>query len=303
MSELTFERKITSDGRVNPKYIDLLDEDKPISGQKFVCVSFVSPENILKEKNRFFFKEFLKYYDFTKSIKKFEQYMNFLAYKYNIEVNDLMSDFHEFLKNEKEQITMNTVDDEYKNFMDANEERLTDEFGKTYDFQTSVRGLKIRGSYSTQEEAELRCKMLREVDPNHNVYVGPVGMWMPWDPDAYKTGKVEYLEEELNQLMSEKIKNEEKAKKEFDKRVMETKKQAIKENIKLAKESGNKLTQNIDKEGNLIGVNNTIEESLTTNNKEVTSADIRKELFEGDNIVTKSKDNKFDAEKFLDNRK
>ena len=304
MSELAFERKMTNDGKVNPKYIDLLDEDKPISGQKFVCVSFVSPENILKDKNRFFFKEFLKYYDFTKSIKKFEQYMNFLAYKYNIEVNDLMTDFHEFLNNEKEQITMNTVDDEYKNFMDANEDRLTDEFGKTYDFQTSVRGLKIRGSYSTQEEAELRCKMLREVDPNHNVYVGPVGMWMPWDPDAYKTGKVEYLEEELNQLMSEKIKNEEKAKQEFDKRVMETKKEAIKENVKLAKESGNKLTQNIDKEGNLIGVNNTIEESLTTNNnKEVTSADIRKELFEGDNIVTKSKDNKFDAEKFLDNRK
>ena len=303
MSELAFERKLTSDGKVNPKYIDLLDEDKPISGQKFVCVSFVSPERILKDKNRFFFKEFLKYYDFTKSIKKFEQYMNFLGYKYNIEVNDLMSDFHEFLNNEKEEITMNTVDDEYKNFMDANEERLTDEFGKTYDFQTSVRGLKIRGSYSTQEEAELRCKMLREVDPNHNVYVGPVGMWMPWDPDAYKTGKVEYLEEELNQLMSEKIKNEEKAKQEFDKRVMETKKQAIEENVKLAKESGNKLTQNIDKEGNLIGVNNTIEESLTTNsNKEVTSADIRKELFEGDNIITKSKDNKFDAEKYLNNR-
>ena len=85
---------------------------------------------------------------------------------------------------------------------------------------------------------------------------------------------------------------------------METKKEAIKENVKLAKESGNKLTQNIDKEGNLIGINNTIEESLTTNsNKEVTSADIRKELFEGDNIVTKSKDNKFDAEKFLDDRK
>ena len=98
MSELTFERKLTSDGKVNPKYIDLLDEDKPISGQKFVCVSFVSPEKILKDKNRFFFKEFLKYYDFTKSIKKFEQYMNFLGYKYNIEVNNLMSDFHEFLK-------------------------------------------------------------------------------------------------------------------------------------------------------------------------------------------------------------
>ena len=51
---------------------------------------------------------------------------------------------------------------------------------------------KIRGTYSTQEEAELRCKLLREVDPNHNVYVGPVGMWMPWEPEAYKTGRVEY---------------------------------------------------------------------------------------------------------------
>ena len=89
-------------------------------------------------------------------------------------------------------------------------------------FQTSVRGLKIRGSYSTQQEAELRCKLLREVDPNHNVYVGPVGMWMPWEPEAYKTGRVEYLEDELNQLMHNK--NEEKAKQEFDKRILETKK-------------------------------------------------------------------------------
>ncbi len=37
----------------------------------------------------------------------------------------------------------------------------------------------------------MRCKLLREVDPNHNVYVGPVGMWMPWEPEAYKTGRVE----------------------------------------------------------------------------------------------------------------
>ena len=144
--------------------------------------------------------------------------------------------------------------------------------------------MKIRGVYATQGEAELRCKLLREVDPNHNVYVGPVGMWMPWDPEAYKTGRVEYMEEELNQLMSEKNKNEEKAKQEFEKRVLETKRKAIEENIKLAKENQNKLTQNIDKEGNLYGVNNTIENSLTGEN--ITSADIKKELFEGDNIIT-----------------
>ena len=28
--------------------VDLLDEDKPVANQKFVCVSFVSPEKVLK---------------------------------------------------------------------------------------------------------------------------------------------------------------------------------------------------------------------------------------------------------------
>ena len=158
---------------------------------------------------------------------------------------------------------------------------MDDEFNEAYEFQTSVRGLKVRGSYSTQAEAEFRCKMLREVDPNHNVYVGPVGMWMPWEPEAYKTGRVEYLEDELNQLMSEKNKNEKDAKQQFEKRVLDSKRKAIEENIKKAKESGNKLTQNINKDGNLVGINNTIESSLSLK-EEVTSADIRKELFEGD---------------------
>ena len=36
-------------------------------------------------------------------------------------------------------------------------------------FKQMSEDLKIRGVYSTQAEAEFRCKMLREVDPNHNV--------------------------------------------------------------------------------------------------------------------------------------
>ena len=194
-----------------------------------------------------------------------------------------MKNFQEYVKSEGDEFPKNHVSDEYKNFLDANEERLDDEFNKVHDFQTSVRGLKIRGTYSTQEEAELRCKLLREVDPNHNVYVGPVGMWMPWEPEAYKTGRVEYLEEELNQLMNEKNKNEADAKQQFEKRVLEAKRNAINENKKIAKETGNKLTQNIDKNGNLVGVNNTIENTFS-NKEEVSSADIRKELFEGNNI-------------------
>ena len=32
------------------KVVDLLDEDRPISRQKFVCISFLSPEKIIKDK-------------------------------------------------------------------------------------------------------------------------------------------------------------------------------------------------------------------------------------------------------------
>ena len=294
MSQSKMERKLTKNGKPNPKYVDLLEEDKPIAGQKFVCVSFVSPENILKKKEMYFFEEFLKKWELNKSMEKFVQFLNFVSYKYKLTFDDIMKDFQEFVKDEKDTINQSTFADDYKTFIDKNEEDLEKSFGITYNFQTHTRGLKVRGIYPSMEEAELRCKMLREIDPSHDVYVGPVGMWMPWEPEAYKTGRVEYMEEELNKLMSEKNKNESNAKDAFEQRVKESKRKAIEDNIKNAEKSGNILTQTIDKDGNLIGVGiaNTQEQNLkfTSNGNDtddsISVADIRNELFEGDNIVT-----------------
>ena len=221
-----FERKEIN-GKNNPKYVDLLEEDKPIAGQKFVCVSFCSPEEILKKKEMFFFEEFLKKWEFNKSMEKFIQFLNFISYKFNISFDDVSNDFREFVKEERETLAKTTFEDEYKTYLDNNETELQKKFDITHNFQTSTRGIKIRGSYPTQEEAEMRAKMLREIDDKHDIFVGPVGMWMPWDPEAYKTGKVEYMEEELNQLMSEKQKNESNAKTAFDQRVKESKQKAI----------------------------------------------------------------------------
>ena len=281
----SFERKQVN-GKENPKYVDLLEEDKPIAGQKFVCVSFVSPENILKQKEIFFFEKFLKKWDLNKSMEKFVQFLNFVSFKYNMSFDDLSNDFKDFINEEKVNLAQTSMADEYKTFLDNSEEELEKSFNIEQNFQTSTRGLKIRGTYPSMEEAELRCKMLREVDPNHDVFVGPVGLWMPWEPEAYKTGRVEYMEEELNQLMHEKKKNEVNAKNTFDQRVKESKQKAIDENIKNAEKSGNTLTQTIDDKGNLIGINNiNSQESSLKDNDTISAADIRKELFEGENIV------------------
>lgn len=271
--------------KTDPKYVDLLDEDKPLSGQKFACMSFVSPEKILKQKEMFLFGKFLKNWDFQKSLEKYAQFLNFLSFKYNLKFDDLTNDLQEFVKDQRNNLLSGSVEDEYKNYLDNKEEQLEKEFNSLYNFQTSTRGIKIRGSFPTQAEAELRCKMLREVDPNHDVYVAPVGVWVPWHPEAYKTGRVEYLEEELNEIMNEKRKNEESAKQQFEKRVRETKRKAIEENIKIAEKSGNMLSQTIDENDNLI--NTAISDNFNLT-ETVTSADLRKELFEGENVVTSS---------------
>ena len=66
---------------------------------------------------------------------------------------------------------------------------------------------------------------------------------------------MEYLEPELNKLHEEKIKNEAHAKNEFDKRIKDAKRKAIEENVRKARASGNKLTQTLDADGNLVGAN------------------------------------------------
>ena len=65
------------------------------------------------------------------------------------------------------------------------------------------------------------------------------------------------------------------AKEEFDKRLKDTKRKAIEENIKLAEKSGNVLTQTMDEEGNLIGV----KETVNFEDREVSNAaDVRNEF-------------------------
>jgi len=265
------------------KLVDLLDEDKPIAEQKFCCLSFVSPENEIKNKKLFMFESFLKEYDFNKSMEKFIQFVNYISFKYSINSEEIVTEFKSFVESERPSLTKSCEDD-YKTFLDNNEDRLEKVFNEKHNFQTSVRGLKVRGVFPSQQEAELRCKMLREADPNHDVYVGPVGIWVPFHPEAYKTGNVQYLETELNELMHEKKKNDDKAKLEFDKRVKEAKVAAIQENIKKAEQTNNKLTQTINENGELVSIQNmnTQEKNLGVN---ATLEEIRAELFEGENIV------------------
>jgi hypothetical protein len=291
-SKQGFQRKFKPDGNENPKYVDLLRVDKPIAGQSFGCFSFISPEKILKQREMFYFEEFLKQWEMNKSMEKFHQFLNFICFKYKLQFEEVVKDLEVFVKEERETIVNSSIEDDYKNFLDREEEELEKKFNVKHNFQTSVRGFKSGGNFASQEEAELRAKLLREDDPSFDIFVGPIGTWLPWEPEAYKTGRVEYLEEELNQLAHEKQKNEAVAKTAFDQRVKETKQKAIEDNKKNAEKHGNVVTQDIDKDGNLVGAGyNTTEQTFSTKEPEsISVADIRSELFDGNNVVTGKSD-------------
>jgi len=272
---LGFEKKTLSNGKPNPKYVDLLDEDPKMAGQHWGVFSFLTPGNILKKRENFLFSSFVKQWDWIKSMKKFMDFLHFVAYKYNLNVENLMKDFEEFLKDESDKIKeASSLEDDFSDFLDKNEEKLTDEFQRDNAFQTSVLGLKARGNFPTYEEASEHAKRTRNRDPNHTTFVGPVGIWIAWDPNPYKTQQIEFMEEQLNQLHKEKMKNEELAKQEFDKRIRETKEKAIRENIEKAMKSGNKLTQSITETGELIGVKETVD----FDSREVADPDKNEEL-------------------------
>lgn len=146
---------------------DFLEVDTPIPGQNYVCLSFISPENTLKQKERYITKKFLK---------------SLVASNVNLE-------------------EINNIDEKFEDFISMYSTNIDEEFHKEVGFQTSVRGVKIRGVYNSYVEAEKRAKTIQQMDRSFHVFVAQVGYWLPWDPSAENIENQEYLEKELNELM------------------------------------------------------------------------------------------------------
>jgi hypothetical protein len=253
--DLSFQKK-TVNGKPNPKYIDLLDEDPKLVRQKWGCFSFITPSKILKNREMFYFESFVKQWETSTNINQFEKFVGFLSFKYKLKVNSVMDDYIGFITEEKAKLSESTIRDDFANYLDKNEEALLKQFNEENQFQTSILGFKSRGHFDTEEEAKAHAKKLQNMDIYHNIFVGPVGVWIAFDPEPDKTGDVQYSEEKLNQLHHEKQKNAAKAKEEFEERIRLSKKNAIEENMKLAEKTNNKLTQSLNEEGQLVGVNN-----------------------------------------------
>ncbi len=214
---------------------DFLDEDPEIPSQKFVLLSFISPENVLAKKENFFFEKFLEDYEFQIRTKSFETYIASFVQKINkditdkadsiesagnteaadnlrknrVEIDGLINSFHEYVRKNQRDINQTAIVDSYNDFLSRKQKDLEDKFFEKNDFRTTMRGLKIRGAYATTAEAEARAKKLQRSDPIHNILIGEVGKWLPWDPNPSQIDKHEYANDTLNNLMKKYKENEE----------------------------------------------------------------------------------------------
>jgi len=213
---------------VSVSEMDYLEEDDPIRGQQYVCLSFLSPEEIIEKKEVFMFNKFIS--NFKNDVN--ELFTNLKEkYKEEDDVIQSIADKYRFLFNDK------WIHEEYQYFLKEKEENLSKEFAEQVDFQTSVRGIKVRGSYETMREAQIRSEVLKRKDKKHNIFIASVGCWCPWDPNPDNIDDQHYSEDRLNTLMK-KYKENQAAKDElFEDRKREMIKNQTKKNEEIKKQN------------------------------------------------------------------
>ena len=224
-----------------------LEADKEIPGQHYVCLSFISPQKVLKDKAVFFFAEFMKDYEIQYKIRATETFVmaqvqklqdaasrvqdvleNLTLKKESIVAEDLSgsldtvksmrasittdiaSDLESYVKTNMAEFKESALEEAYKTFLFKHQKRLEDQFFSANEFRTTVQGVKVRGTYDTYNEAVSRAKTLQKLDPSFNVYVGQVGFWLPWDPEPHEVADQEYADDQLNTLMKKYNENEQK---------------------------------------------------------------------------------------------
>jgi len=121
---------------------------------------------------------------------------------------------------------------------------LTDKENKT-----SLSGIKMRGAFSTYDEACEHAKKLQGIDEYFNVFVGEMGKWLPFDPnpDSEAVQNSEYANEQLNTMMKSYMENQEKAKIYHEKRKNEMVKNNILDNLNTRQENLDDIKKKIKK--------------------------------------------------------
>lgn len=183
------------DNLVPVKELDCLDQDPDLRGQKYVCMSFISPEDVILQKEVYFFNKYIG--AFSKDLTDMFQNISDRFKDDNVIVDMIanIKDRYDYV------FSADNLQKEYDFYKTEHSSTLESEYLEKNNFQTSVRGIKVRGVYETLAEAKNRANAIKRFDAKFDVFVGEVGCWCPWSPKAEDITDQEYSETQLNTLM------------------------------------------------------------------------------------------------------
>ena len=188
--------------------VDYLDEDPELPNQRYVIVSFISPEKVIAKKQDYFFEKFIQWIDYDWKVKGLEHLADYLAKKYSIKIYDIMKVIHDFEKTHRDEIKKTDVPEQYQVFLLKHEKEVQESFDRENNFQCNIRGVKVRRAFPSYEEAQLWCKVLQRKYPKDNLMIGRMGCWLPWEPSEHLMENVEYANSQLNEIMRKYKENE-----------------------------------------------------------------------------------------------
>jgi len=171
---------------------DYLDEDAPIRNQQYVCLSFISPEDVLVDKEVVFFSKYVG--SFSKEV---DALLTGLAEKYPED----SSLFDVIRENNSHIFNVDELQEQFRFFKGINGRQLESDFHTQNDFKTSIRGIKVRGTFDTLKDAQVRAEVLKKLGDKFDIFVAQVGCWCPWSPHPEDMENQEYAETQLNTIM------------------------------------------------------------------------------------------------------
>ena len=187
----------SSDAPVPVEVADYLEQDPTIRGQRYACVSFVSPRDAIAAKEAYSAKRFLS--ETALDVGKTLDMIVTVFGEANPAVRetvDLLRERHGYLWDEV------AAQNEYSAFLTQQADDIDEGFRREFpQYRMNVHGLKIRGVYDTVDDAKERSKAIRRFDKKFNVFVAEVGCWCPWNPSVDQIQDTEYAETELNTLV------------------------------------------------------------------------------------------------------
>jgi hypothetical protein len=186
---------------------DFLKPDAQIPGQNYFLVSFVDPPNRrLEDRVRY---ECYKY--MSQMLQSDEQVVNLMT-----RLGEASTPF--------DRIKM--IQDDYLGWLAINGVDVRKEFATDFGDEVALRAIKIRGVFSSTEDAHRKVKELQKSDPNFHIYLGDCGKWMPSFPDSdtvHREMAAKYQDEDLNNLIEENMIAQEQGKVQFQERQREMK--------------------------------------------------------------------------------